>query len=57
MGGTEIVGSWGPVVAIVAFVLAAAAWREEQTVLAILLALVGLLFFAPPFIEYVRAAF
>jgi hypothetical protein len=57
VGGTEIIGPWGPVVAIVALVLAAAAWREEQTVLAILLALVGLLFFAPPFIEYVRAAF
>jgi hypothetical protein len=46
-----------PVLALLAFALAAGAYHLDQPVLAVLFALVGIALFAPLVVDYIRASF
>ncbi len=50
-------GGLAPVLALVAFALAAVAYRAGQQVIALLFVVVGLALFWPLVAEYVRASF
>ena len=51
------IGGVAPVLALVAFALAAVAYRAGETVIALLFVVVGLVLFWPLAAEYVRASF